>query len=60
MKKVQDFVYSVRKEVSKVHFPSRKEMVMYSIATIGFIFVLSAFFFLSDLIIAFFKLLVRS
>jgi preprotein translocase subunit SecE len=60
MDKVRNFIYDVRKEISKVHFPSKKEMVMYSVATIGFIFILSAFFFLSDLVIAFFKLLVRS
>ncbi len=59
MKKLRNFLSDVRKEMAKVHFPTRKEMTAYSIATIAFILVLSVFFLFSDLVIAFFKMLVR-
>jgi len=59
MKKIRSFLADVRKEMTKVHFPTKKDMVMYSIATIAFILILSAFFMSSDIIIGFFKKLVH-
>lgn len=59
MKKLRDFFSGVRKEMSKVHWPTKKEMFKYSVATILFILILSAFFYLSDLVIAAIKVLVR-
>jgi preprotein translocase subunit SecE len=59
MKKVREFFVGVKKEMGKVHWPSRKEMIKYSLATLGFIFIYSIFFLLSDFIIAILKQLVN-
>lgn len=59
MKKVREFFKQVKKEMSKMHWPSKKEMTKYSVATLGFIFLYSAYFFLIDAIIAIFKMLVN-
>jgi preprotein translocase subunit SecE len=58
MKKIKDFFIGVKKEMDKVHFPTKKEMVLYSIATISFVLFFAAFFMLSDIIIAIFKRMV--
>lgn len=47
-----DFLKDVKKEMKKVHFPNRKEMVKYSIATLGFILFFSLFFYVIDVIFA--------
>ena len=52
MKKLARFLVSVKKEMKKVRWPGKKEMVKYSIATITFILFFSVFFALGDLIIA--------
>lgn len=59
MKKIRKFLDEVNKEMGKVHWPTKKDMVTYSIATISFILLLSLFFLLSDIIIAFIKVLVH-
>lgn len=59
MKKIINFLKEVRKEMSKVHFPTKKVMAKYSIAVIGFILVFTAFFLMSDVVIAFIKQLVN-
>lgn len=46
------FFAEVRKEVSKVKWPSRKDMVKYSVATIAFIVFFAIFFFIIDMIMA--------
>ena len=53
--KVVTFFKEVKSEMSKVKWPSKKDMVKYSIATIIFIVFFAVFFYLIDLIIALFK-----
>lgn len=59
MKKIRNFLNGVEKELSKVRWPRKKEMVTYSIATLCFIVMFAAFFTLTDVIIAAIKLLVK-
>ena len=47
------FLTKVRKEMKKVRWPKRKEMVKYSFAVLLCIVVLSLFFVASDLLITF-------
>lgn len=49
------FFKEVRSEVSKVKWPSKKDMVKYSIATIVFVIFFALFFYLINLIIALLK-----
>ena len=37
MKKIAQFFFGVKKEMTKVRFPNKKEMLTYSLATISFI-----------------------
>lgn len=57
--KKESFFTGVKKEMSKVRWPLKKEMVKYSIATLSFVVFFALFFMLGDLIIAGVKLLVR-
>lgn len=50
--KKESFFKKVRKEMKEVKWPSRKDMIKYSVAVLTCIIVLSVFFTLSDLIIA--------
>ncbi len=59
MKKMKEFFKGVKKEMKKVRFPDKKEMLKYSTATIAFILFFAVFFSLTDLIIAGLKMLVR-
>lgn len=52
--KIANFFSGVKTEFKRVKWPSRKEMVKYSIATIIFIICCSLFFYLIDIIIAVF------
>lgn len=54
--KKKGFFYEVRKEVSKVKWPTRKDMVKYSVATIIFIIFFAIFFYLIELILALLKM----
>ena len=58
MKKIKKFLEEVKKELSKVKWPSRKDMVKYSIATICFVIFFAGFFYLIALGVAFIKSLV--
>ena len=58
MKKVKKFFEEVKKELDKVRWPNRKEMVKYSVATISFVIFFAVFFYLIDLAVAFVKTLV--
>lgn len=58
MKKIAKFFASVRKEMAKVKWPSKKEMVTYCLATISFIVFFGLFYTLTDLIISGIKMLV--
>lgn len=57
-RRLLDFIRDVRKEMKKVHFPSKKDMVKYSVATLVFIVFFSLFFYIIDIIFAFVKSLV--
>ena len=52
MKGITKFFGEVRKELSKVKWPSRKDMVKYSIATIVFVIFFAAFFYLIGVLVA--------
>ena len=58
MKKIRKFFSEVKKELSKVKWPNKKDMVKYSIATICFVIFFAGFFYLIDLGVAFIKSLV--
>jgi len=49
------FFKEVKKEMSKVQWPSRKDMVKYSIATISFVIFFGIFFYIIEIIMAFLK-----
>lgn len=55
VKQKSNFLKEVRSEVSKVKWPSKKDMVKYSLATIVFVIFFALFFYLIDLIIALLK-----
>ena len=50
--RIANFFSGVKTEFKRVKWPSRKEMVKYSIATIVFIICCSLFFYLIDVILA--------
>ena len=56
--KKESLFVQIKKEMSKVHFPSRKDMVKYSIATIVFIIFFAVYFYAIELVTAFLKSLV--
>lgn len=58
MKKVARFFISVKEEMKKVKWPTKKEMVKYSSAALSFIIILALFFTLTDLAISGLKVLV--
>lgn len=58
MKKIRKFLDEVKKELKKVRWPNRKEMVKYSVATICFVIFFAVFFYLIDLAVAFIRTLV--
>lgn len=49
------YFHEVKVEISKVKWPSKKDMVKYSIATLVFILFFSAFFYIIDLVFALLK-----
>ena len=51
--KFRIFCHGVKSEFQKVHWPTRENMVKYSIATIFFIVFCAAFFYLIDVVFAF-------
>jgi len=55
MKKIKNFFKDVKKEVSKVKWPSKKNMIKYTVTVVLFILFFALFFFTLDLIIAFVK-----
>ena len=52
MKGIRKFFGEVRKELSKVKWPTKKDMVKYSIATIVFVIFFAAFFYLIGVLVA--------
>lgn len=57
--KVIEFLLEVKKELGKVRWPNRKEMITYSLATVAFVIFFSLFFSLSDIILSGIKMLVK-
>lgn len=57
MKKIRTFLIDVKRELKKVKWPNKKNMVTYSFATISFIIFFALFFTMSDLILAGLKVL---
>jgi len=58
MKKVKKFFSEVKKELAKVKWPNKKDMVKYSVATIVFVIFFAGFFYAIDLLMALVKTLV--
>ena len=56
--KKEGFFKQVRKEMKKVRWPKKKEMIKYSIAILTCIIILSLFFVLTDLLITFAKTII--
>ena len=56
--KQESILTKVMKEMKKVRWPLKKEMIKYSIATLSFIVFFALFFALADLLIAAVKMLV--
>ena len=52
MKKLNKFFYGIKKEMGKVRWPNKKEMLTYSIATIAFVIFFAIFFTVADFVIA--------
>ena len=55
MKKIARFFMGVKGEMKKVKFPTKKEMVTYSVATLTFILIFAIFFSVTDFVLAFFN-----
>ena len=53
--KKESFLKQVKKELKKVSWPSKKNMIKFSITTICFIIIFSLFFFGLDSLFAFIK-----
>ena len=53
--KKESWWHGVKSEFKKVRWPSRKEMIKYSIATIAFIIFFALFFFVIELIMFYIK-----
>lgn len=54
-KRIKNFFHDVKKELSYVKWPIRKDMVKYSLATICFVLFFSLFFYAIDLVVALVK-----
>ena len=51
--KAVNFAHGVQTETKRIHWPTKKEMIKYSVATIAFIIFFAVFFFIIDVIFAF-------
>ena len=59
MKKIAKFLVGVKKEMKKVRWPNKKEMVTYSVATVAFILIFGIFFSILDFAITGLKMVVK-
>ena len=55
MKKIKNFFKEVKNEISKVKWPTKKNMIKYAVTVVLFILFFALFFFVLDLIIAYVK-----
>ncbi len=58
MSKFRSFLVDEKKELKKVKWPNKKDMTIYSVATISFIIFFALFFTVSDLLLAGLKVLI--
>ena len=59
MKKIARFLVNVKKEMKKVRWPNKKEMTMYSIATLITVVIFAAFFGGLDIILGALKMVIK-
>lgn len=59
MKKLARFLVSVKKEMAKVRWPEKKELIKYSIATVCVVVVFSTFFGLLDVVLSTIKAVIH-
>ena len=59
MKRTMQFLAGVRKEATKVKWPTKKEMIKYSIATLTIVFAFVVYFVLIDFILGAIKMTIR-
>ena len=52
MKKIIDYFKGVKKEISRIKWTSKKDLVKYSISTVLFIMCFGVFFYAIDLLVA--------
>ena len=52
MSKIVDYFKGVRKEISRIRWTSRKELIKYSLSTILFMLFFGVFFYAIDLLVA--------
>jgi len=57
MGKIKKYLAGVKKEVERVRWPNKKEMVKYSVATISFIIFFSLMFYVLDIAVTFLRTL---
>ena len=56
--KKENLFKQIKKEMSKVHFPNKKDMIKYSVATISFVIFFGIYFYVIELIMALVKTLI--
>ena len=59
MKKIARFLVGVKKEMKKVRWPNKKEMITYSIAIIVFVLIFGIFFTGLDLALTGIKMVIK-
>ena len=59
MKTLARFLVGVKKEMAKVKWPEKKDLIKYSIATVAVVLVFSAFFGLLDVILSSIKVVLH-
>ena len=52
MKKIVDYFKGIKKEVSRIKWTNKKELLKYSIASIVFVIFFGVFFYAIDLLVA--------
>ena len=52
MKKIVDYFKGVKKEISRIKWTSKKELVKYSVSTIIFMLFFGVFFYAIDILVA--------
>ena len=55
MGKFKKFLHDVKREMKKVRWPNRKELITYSVSKIAFITFFGVFFSVTDFVLAFIK-----